>query len=287
VDVSRATQVTDPITFHGEGPYWDPQASRLLLVDMLAGAVVALADGGPERHEYGGIAAVIRRRTASGFVLAVERGFQLLGDDLEPVGEPIRVFDDPAIRMNEGGCDPQGRLYVGTMAYDTTPGAGTLYRLDADRSVTPTLTGVTISNGLQWSADGGTAFYNDTPTRRVSRYAFDAAAGTFGDRTTVVDLEDGAGSPDGMAIDADGGLWIALWGGGAVRRYDPDGTLTETVEVPCTNVTACTFGGDDLRTLYITTSRDGLSEDEVEPEAGSVFAVEPGVRGAQPHPWAG
>lgn len=286
--MSRATQVTDPITFHGEGPYWDPTAGRLLLVDMLAGAVVALGDGGAtERYEYGGIAAVIRRRSAGGFVLAVERGFQLLDDGLQPVGEPIRVFDDPAIRMNEGGCDPQGRLHVGTMAYDTTPGAGTLWRLDADRSVHATLTGVTISNGLQWSADGATAFYNDTPTRRVSRYAFDAETGTFGERTTVVDLEEGVGAPDGMAIDADGGLWIALWGGGAVRRYDQDGTLTEVVELPCTNVTACTFGGDDLRTLYITTSRDGRPEGEVEPEAGSVFAVEPGVRGVQPHPYAG
>jgi sugar lactone lactonase YvrE len=284
--VSRATQVTDPITFHGEGPYWDPEAGRLLLVDMLAGAVVSLGDGGAtQRHEYGGIAAVIRRRTTGGFVLAVERGFQMLDDELQPVGDPIRVFDDPAIRMNEGGCDPQGRLYVGTMAYDVTPGAGTLWRLDQDRSVHPTLTGVTISNGLQWSADGATAFYNDTPTQRVWRYAFDGATGTFGERTTVAEIEEGHGSPDGMAIDADGGLWIALWGGGAVRRYDPDGTLTEVVELPCTNVTACTFGGDDLRTLYITTSRDGLPEPEA--EAGSVFAFEPGVRGAQPHPYAG
>lgn len=282
--MTRATQVTDVCTFHGEGPYWDEDAGRLLLVDMLAGAVVELgADHVPVRHEVGGVAAVIRRRSEGGLVLAVEHGLQRLDDDLRPVGEVRQVIDDPAIRMNEGGCDPQGRLYVGTMAYDVTPGAGTLWRFDADGGVTAALTGVTISNGLQWSADGATAFYNDTPTGRVSRYAFDGATGGFGDRSTVVELEDGAGSPDGMAIDEEGGLWIALWGGSAVRRYDPDGTLTRVVELPCENVTSCTFGGQDRSTLYITTSRDGRPADEVEPGAGAVFALDAGVRGAVQH----
>ncbi len=282
--MSRATRVTDACTFHGEGPYWDEERQRLLLVDMLAGAVVELGpDHEPVRHEVGGVAAVIRRRLEGGFVLAVEHGLQRLDDDLRPVGEERRVLDDPDIRMNEGGCDPQGRLYVGTMAYDVAEGAGTLWRFDADGGVEAALTGVTISNGLQWSADGATAFYNDTPTARVSRYAFDVATGRFGERSTVVDLEDGAGSPDGMAIDEEGGLWIALWGGSAVRRYDQDGALTQVVELPCANVTSCTFGGPDRSTLYITTSRDGRPPGEVEPEAGSVFAFDAGVRGAVQH----
>lgn len=282
--MSRATGVTDVCTFHGEGPFWDEERQRLLLVDMLAGAVVELgADHEPVRHEYGGVAAVIRRRLEGGLVLAVEHGLQRLDDDLQPVGDERRVLDDPAIRMNEGGCDPQGRLYIGTMAYDVTPGAGTLWRFDADGGMSAALAGVTISNGLQWSADGATAFYNDTPTRRVSRYDFDGRSGEFGERSTVVDLEEGAGSPDGMAIDAEGGLWIALWGGSAVRRYDQDGTLTQVVELPCANVTSCTFGGDGLSTLYITTSRDGRPAGEVEPEAGSVFAFDAGVRGAVQH----
>jgi len=285
---SRAERVTDVVAFHGEGPYWDDERGRLLLVDMLEGAVVELgADLRPERHEYGGIAAVVRRRASGGFVLAVEHGFRMLGEDLEPEAEAVAVLDDPAIRMNEGGCDPQGRLYVGTMAYDTTPGAGVLYRLDPDRSVHTVLTEVTISNGLQWSADGATAFYNDTPTDRISRFAFDAVAGAFGERGTVATIEEGAGHPDGMAIDVEGGLWVALWGGSAVRRYDQDGRLTAVVDLPCRNVTACTFGGADRRTLYITTSRDGLPDGEVEAEAGSVFAVEPGVAGAVPYRWAG
>ena len=282
--MTRATQVTDVCTFHGEGPFWDEEAGRLLLVDMLAGAIVELGAGlAPVRHEYGGVAAVIRRRIGGGLVLAVEHGLQRLDDDLRPVGDVRQVLDDSAIRMNEGGCDPQGRLYLGTMAYDVTPGAGTLWRFDADGGLTAALTGVTISNGLQWSADGATAFYNDTRTGRVSRYAFDGSTGEFGERSTVVELEEGAGSPDGMAIDEEGGLWIALWGGSAVRRYDPDGTLTEQVDLPCANVTSCTFGGPDRTTLYITTSRDGRPEGQVEPEAGAVFAHDAGVRGAVQH----
>lgn len=286
--MSRATRVTDRVTYHGEGPYWDREVGRLLLVDMLAGAIVELdADGNASRHEYGGVAAVVRRRTSGGFVLAVEHGIRFLDDDLEPVGDVQTVFEDPAIRMNEGGCDPQGRLYLGTMAYSAAEGAGTLYRIDADRSVHEVLPGVTISNGLQWRADGLVAFYNDTPTHRISQYAFDAESGTFGPRSTVVEVPEDRGNPDGLAIDDEGGLWCALYGGSAVHRYDQDGTLTEVVELPVRDVTSCTFGGPDLSTLFITTSRDGWGDEHAEPEAGSVFALETDVHGAPQPSYAG
>lgn len=285
--MARATQVTDRCTYHGEGPYWDREAGRLLIVDMLAGAIVDVGGEKPVRHEYGGVAAVIRRRTAGGFVLAVEHGYRFLDDDLVPVGEVRTVFDDAGVRMNEGGCDPQGRLYLGTMAYGATEGAGTLYRIDADRSVHEVLHGVTISNGLQWRDDGLVAFYNDTTTYRISRFAFDASAGTLLDRTTLVEIPEEAGNPDGLAIDVEGGLWCALFGGSAVHRYDQDGRLTEVVEVPVRDVTSCTFGGPDLSTLFITTSRDGWGEEHAEPEAGAVFAVETSVRGAAQPSFAG
>ena len=286
--MSVATQVTERCTFHGEGAFWDEDRQRLLLVDMLAGAVLEVGDDRvPVRHEYGGVAAVIRRRAAGGFVLAVERGFRFLDDDLEPVGDGIRVFDDPTVRMNEGGVDPQGRLHVGSMAYDAADGRGTVYRLDADRSVTPVLTGVTISNGLQWSADGGTAFYVDTPTDRVWRFRFDQETGTFHDREPFIDLSDAAGHPDGMAIDEDGGLWVAMYGGWAVRRFDAAGAPVDVVELPTRDVTCPTFGGADRSTLYISTSREGWGDDHAEPEAGAVFAFETDARGAKPHAYAG
>jgi sugar lactone lactonase YvrE len=286
--VTRATQVTERCTYHGEGPYWDREAGRLLLVDMLAGAIVELdAEQRPVRHEYGGVAAVIRRRSTGGLVLADEHGYRFLTDDLSAAGDAVTVFDDPAIRMNEGGCDPQGRLYLGTMAYGATEGAGTMYRIDPDSSVHEVLHGVTISNGLQWRADGQVAFYNDTTTHRISQYAFDAVAGTFGERTTVVDIPERSGNPDGLAIDTEGGLWCALYGGSAVHRYDQDGRLTEVVELPVRDVTSCTFGGPDLSTLFITTSRDGWGEEHAEPQAGAVFAVETSVHGAVQYDFAG
>lgn len=286
--MARAEQVTERCTVHGEGSFWDAEGDRLLFVDMLEGAVMSWRPGGrPERHPVGEVAAVVRRRASGGFVVAVERGFRLLDESLEPVGAPIVAFDDPALRMNEGGVDPQGRLYVGSMAYDAATGAGTVYRLDPDRSVRPVLTGVSISNGLQWLADGDAVYYTDTPTGRIDRMDFEPAGGAFGERRPFAELPEEAGRPDGSAIDVEDGLWTAVWGGHAVRRYDAAGRHTAVVELPVRDVTSCAFGGPDGTTLFITTSRDGWGDEHAEPEAGAVFAVETGVRGAPLHVWAG
>jgi sugar lactone lactonase YvrE len=170
------------------------------------------------------------------------------------------------------------------MAYDETPGAGTLYRLDPDGSVSVTLREVTISNGLQWNRAGDTVFYADTPTGRVDKFDFDPSA-AFSNRRTFTEIS-GGGHPDGMAIDEDDGIWVALWGGSAVHRYDRTGRLELVVDLPVSNVTACAFGGPELQTLFITTSRQGLNEAD-QPEAGAVFRYDAGVRGAPQHPFAG
>lgn len=283
---TQAEQFTDPCTFHGEGPFWDAANDRLLLVDMLAGAVVAVdTEGGTERRKLGGVAAAIRARRGGGYVLAAENQFLLLGSDLTEQTALPPVFTDPQIRFNDGGCDPQGRFYCGTMAYDETPGAGTLYRLDPDRSVSVTLREVTISNGLQWNARGETVFYIDTPTGRVDAFDFDPDSAAFTGRRTFAEIA-GGGSPDGMAIDEDDGIWVALWGGSAVHRYDSAGRLDLVVELPVSQVTACTFGGPDLRTLFITTSRQGVDDGD-QPEAGAVFRYQAGVSGARQHAFAG
>jgi sugar lactone lactonase YvrE len=281
-----AEQFTDPCTFHGEGPFWDSVNNRLLLVDMLAGTVVAVGtDGDTRRHKLATVAAAIRARRGGGYVLATENRFVLLGPDLSEQKVYPPVFTDPLLRMNDGGCDPQGRFYCGTMAYDETPGAGTLYRLDPDGSVQVTLGEVTISNGLQWNRVGDTVFYADTPTGRVDRFDFDAASAAFTDRRIFTEIS-GGGFPDGMAIDEEDGIWVALWGGGAVHRYDSTGRLELVLQLPVSNVTACTFGGPDLRTLFITTSRQGLDIDD-QPDAGAVFRYDAGVRGAPQHAFAG
>jgi sugar lactone lactonase YvrE len=287
LDVSTlAERFTEPCTSHGEGPFWDAANDRLLLVDMLAGAVVEVdGQAHTQRHQLAGVAAALRARRDGGYVLATEDRFMLLGSDLTEQSVLPPVFTDPLIRMNDGGCDPQGRFYIGTMAYDETPGAGTLYRLDPDRSVHVVLSGVTISNGLQWNRAGDTVFYSDTPTGRLDAFDFDPATGAFTGRRTFTEIADG-GLPDGMAIDEEDGLWVALWGGGAVHRYDASGRLDLVVELPVTNVTACTFGGPDLQTLYITTSRQGIADGD-QPDAGAVFRYEAGVRGAVPAAFAG
>ena len=283
---TQAEQFTDPCTFHGEGPFWDAQNNRLLLVDMLAGAVVAVnADGGSERRKVADVAAAIRARRQGGYVLAAENRFVLLRPDLTEERQLPPVFTDPRIRMNDGGCDPQGRFYCGTMAYAETSGAGTLYWLDPDGNVDVVLRNVTISNGLQWNQAGDTVFYADTPTGRVDCFDFDPVSAAFTDRRTFAEIS-GGGYPDGMAIDEEDGIWVALWGGSAVHRYDATGRLDLVVDLPVSNVTACAFGGPERRTLFITTSRQGLDPAD-QPEAGAVFRYEAGVRGAPQHAYAG
>lgn len=286
VRTERAERFTEPVAAHGEGPFWDAPRERLLLVDMLAGDVLAAdATGAVERHHVGPVAAALRPRQAGGFVLAAEDRFLVLDDDLAVVEELAPVFADPSRRFNDGGCDPTGAFLVGTMAYDEAPGRGTLYRLDPDRGVSVVLEGVTISNGVQWTRDGRSALYVDTPTGRIDRFDVEESSGAWSGRRTFAEVA-GPGLPDGLALDEEDGAWVALWGGGAVHRYDPSGRLDRVVELPVSQVTACAFGGPDGRMLFITTSQQGVVQDE-QPEAGAVFAYDAGIAGAPLHPYAG
>ena len=281
----RAEQVTEPVAYHGEGPVWSERWGGLRWVDMLAGDVLSLApDGEITRRHVGSVAAAIRPRRQGGAVIGVERGFALEGADgaLTHLGA---LWTDEGVRMNEGGCDPDGRFYCGSMAYDKRPGAGALYRLDPDRSVRVVLANVTVSNGLEWSPDGSRAYYDDTPTNRIAVFDYDRESGLTGLRP-FAEIPPEAGHPDGLTVDAQGGVWVALFGGGVVRRYTPDGVLDGVVEVAARKVTACTFGGPRLDQLVITTSREGL-EPGIDPLAGSLFLVVTGVVGLPAREFAG
>jgi sugar lactone lactonase YvrE len=280
----RAERVTDSVAYHGEGPVWSHRWGGLRWVDMLAGDVLSLHDDGTiGRRHVGGVAAAVRPRTRGGAVIAVERGFAL--EDADGSLTPLDpVWADESVRMNEGGCDPDGRFWCGSMAYDQRPGGAAVYRLDADRTVHRVLDGVTISNGLEWSPDGGLAYYDDTATHRIDVFHYDADGGLTG-RRPFVQLSDDQ-NPDGLTVDAEGGVWVALYGSGVVHRYTPAGRLDGVVEVAAAQVTACTFGGADLDQLFITTSRENLAPDE-DPPAGSLFRADVGVRGRPVREFAG
>jgi sugar lactone lactonase YvrE len=285
VDV-RAERFSEPVAHHGEGPVWAPEWAGLRFVDMLAGDIVCLDAGGAvlDRMHVGSVAAAFRPRAGGGMVVAVERGFALVDADGEVQTLPA-VWDDPGVRMNDGATDPEGRFYCGSMAYDMTPGAGALYRLDPGGAVGVVLESVTCSNGLAWSPDRGTAYYVDSLTYRIDAFDHDPAAGLTR-RRPLVTVPEEEGLPDGLTVDAEGGIWVAFFGGAAVRRYGPDGTLEEKLDVAVTQVTACTFGGAGLDELYITTSREEVPDGE-QPDAGSVFRATPGVSGLPPAPFAG
>ncbi|HJQ91379.1 MAG TPA: SMP-30/gluconolactonase/LRE family protein [Acidimicrobiia bacterium] len=281
----KAETLTDPICYHAEGPVWSEAWGGLRWVDMLDGDVMSLdSDGSIQRRHIDDIAAIVRPRRGGGAILGIERGFALE----HPDGTITRLGDlwsGGDVRMNEGGCDPDGRFYCGSMAYDKRPGGGSLYRLDPTGEVTVVLAGVTISNGLDWSPDNSVAYYIDTMTFEVSIFDYDTERGLTG-RRTFVEFDPDGGGPDGLVVDSDGGVWVALFGGNAVHRYGADGELDEIIEVEARQVTACTFGGPDLDRLYITTSRENL-EPDADPLAGSLFTAMPGVTGLPVREYAG
>lgn len=280
-NMSSPENVTGPIAFHAEGPVWSPSWGGLRYVDLVAGDLLTLTGAGEvARRHVGKIAAFHRPRAGGGFVVALERGLAICdaeGDELRLLAP---VWEDESIRFNDGAASPAGTLYGGSMAYAGTPGAGTLYRFSPTLMTAEVIdAGVTISNGLAFSPDGRLAYYADTSTRRID--VFDNVDDRLVNRRPLTHVE-GEGRPDGLCVDAEGGVWAAMYGGSAVHRYGPGGAFTGSVTLPVSNVTACTFGGPHLRTLFVTTTRENVPEGE-QPEAGSVFAVDAGVAGLPVH----
>jgi len=268
----------------GEGPRWDARGQRLLWVDIMRGRVHAFTPGkGACRNvDAGRPVGALACATDGAVVLAVAGGFARLD---WPSGQLTMLAtvegDRPQNRMNDGACDPAGRFWAGTMALDEGPRAGALYRLDPDGTVHTMLTDVSISNGIDWTRDGRRMYYVDSPTRRIDVFDFDVRSGAIADRRTFVQLPPEAGFPDGLTVDAEGFVWLALWGGAALHRYDPEGARERTVPLPVTHPTSCAFGGTDLDELYVTSARRPLRADERarQPMAGGLLRVRPGVVG--------
>jgi sugar lactone lactonase YvrE len=270
----------------GEGPIWDAARGDLIWVDIDLGLVHRRSPGrADETIDVGQPVGCAVPRARGGLALGLRDGFALLAAG---GGEPDIVASVEAnlhsTRMNDGACDSRGRFWAGTMSLTGDTRSGALYRLDPDLSVTRVLPGISISNGIGWSPDGSQLYHIDSPRRRVDLYEFDTAAGSIIDRRAVIPIDATLGTPDGLTVDAEGGLWVALWGGGAVLRFSPEGVLDRRLEIPATNVTSCCFGDPDLGTLYITTAARGAAH---EPLAGALFAYRPGVVGLPATPFAG
>ena len=268
----------------GEGPRWDAHGQRLLWVDIMRGRVHAYtpARAGCRSVDVGRPVGALAGAADGGVVLAVAGGFARLDWDSGQIRMLAAIeADRPHSRMNDGACDPGGRFWAGTRALDERPHAGALYRLDRDLTVHTMLTEVTISNGIDWSLDGRRMYYVDSPTRRIDVLDFDASTGAIANRRPFVSVPAEAGIPDGLTVDAHGFVWLALWGGAALHRYDPEGARERVVPLPVTHPTSCAFGGSDLDELYVTSARRPLSADERarQPMAGGLLRVRPGVVG--------
>ncbi len=282
----RAEVALDAHAEVAEGPVWDVKAGQLVWVDIPRGEIHRFdpTEGTDQVTQVGQPVGAVALRERGGLLLAVRDGFAELADgQLRMIAEV--ESDRPENRMNDGKVDPAGRFWAGTMALDSAPGAGALYRLDTNRSVETMLTGLTISNGIDWSPDGTTMYFIDSTQRTVTAYAYDRHTGAISEPRTVIEIPPDDGMPDGMTVDSEGCLWVAIWGGSAVRRYAPDGTQLTRVELPASQVTSCAFGGAHLRDLYITTASVGLSAAERagQPHAGALFCVRTEVGGREPN----
>jgi sugar lactone lactonase YvrE len=292
VDALSATVALDAGAELGEGPVWDARSGRIIWVDI-TGRLVHRFDPASGADTAVGVPATpgiaIPRREGGGLVLAIGHGFGFL-DDAGAFEWIAELPQGPVTaRMNDGNCDSAGRLWAGTAGLNAEPHAGALYRLDPDRAVTRVLEGITESNGIDWSPDDRLMYYVDTMERRIDAFDFDPDSGAIANRRPFAAIDEGEALPDGLTVDAEGNVWLALWGGAGLRRYAPDGALTATVSVPTPNPTCPAFGGPDLDRLFITSAREGLSAEQLahDPHAGALFVCEPGVTGRPPHLFAG
>ena len=276
----------------GEAPHWDERTQTLLFVDLTAGAVFRYDQSGVKLGSFcvgQEVGAVVPRR-GGGLVLAVRDGVAVASETGEgfELTAPVER-DTPGNRMNDAKCDPTGRLLAGTTAFDFSPHSAALYRVEPDWSFGQIVRDVTQSNGIAWSSGGSRMYFIDSATQGVDVFDYDVGTGSAGNRRRLVAIERAQGIPDGMTADNRGNLWVACFGGAAVRCYSPAGVQLDEVLFPVTQVTSCTFGGPDLADLYVTSAAYRLSTDQLrtEPHAGATFVCRPGAVGRPASSFAG
>lgn len=278
----------------GEGPVWDGHHKCIFWIDISECLICwFFPDSGKLKTcKLESMIGSIALRASGGLIVASQNGFSFVNPDTgtssfisNPEGQLLNN------RFNDGKCDPSGRFWAGTMSMTGESKAGSLYRLNKDHSVTLMLTGVSCSNGLAWSNDHKVFYFIDTPTRVVVAFDYDAVTGSITNKRNVYIFAKEEGVPDGMTIDAEGMLWVALWNGWKVVRINPDtGENVFNIHLPASRITSCTFGGETLEDLYITSARTGLNEDDLQkqPLAGSLFVIKnSGFKGVAGTPFKG
>lgn len=275
----------------GEGAWWDGERGRLLFVDIKQGRQYSWseADGPRREREFDGQVGFAIPRRDGGLVAGVDRRLELIEPDGTRRTLATVEEDRPGNRFNDAKCDPAGRLWAGTMSLEREPGAAALYRLEPGGRPEPAVADLTISNGLGWSPDARTMYLIDSTTQAIDAFDFDLAAGTLGRRRRFAEVDPEDGLPDGLAVDATGGVWVALFGGGEVRRFDPRGSLDRRVTLPTSNCTCPGFGGGGLRDLFVTTARHRLDPERLaaQPLAGAVLRTRSLVPGLPLTPFGG
>jgi sugar lactone lactonase YvrE len=254
-----------------EGPRWDAAAGRLLWVDIEGCALHVLENGADRAIAFESMVSAAAPATGGAVLVGLADRLALVDLADESAHTLARLPHGPEVRANDGACDSAGRFWIGTMGLDETPHAGALYRYDT--GLQRVLDGVTLSNGIGWTRDDTRMYYIDSATQRIDVFDFEQASGRVHDRRPFVSIDRSDGIPDGLTVDDDGGVWVALWGGSCVRRYDERGRLDSVLDVPGRNVTSCCFGGDDGRSLFVTTAAPD----------GNVYVTQPGVSGPPAH----
>jgi sugar lactone lactonase YvrE len=280
----------------GEGPSWDARTGILYWVDIKGGRIYAHKPGNESDDIVAstkGVSSVVPR-AGGGFALTSRHGFYSLDlktGRIEPLTEEVEI-DLESNKFNDGKCDPAGRYWAGTMDQTEKSPSGSLYLLEKGSKLKKVLSNITVSNGLGWSPDHKTMYYIDSPTKKVRSFDYSLPTGEISNQQVAVDFVRSGqiGDPDGMAVDNEGMIWVAHWGGGRVTRWNPSkGVLLDTLQIPADQVTSVCFAGENLDELYITTARDGLDEKTLasKPLAGSLFVSNVGVRGLPTYPFEG
>ncbi|MFT4015577.1 MAG: SMP-30/gluconolactonase/LRE family protein [Agriterribacter sp.] len=278
----------DAKAFLGEGAIWHPLEHALYWVNI-EGKTLHIYDPATKElktFNMGERIGTVVFDKHGNTIAALQNGIHTIDiqtGELSLIANPLPHKD---IRFNDGKCDPEGRFWVGSMHINQVEGAGSLYRMDHDLGIHKILDGITVSNGIVWSLDKKLMYYIDSPLKRVDVFDYENATGNVRNRRIAFTIPEGLGSPDGMTIDNEGYLWIAVWGGSCVGKFDPlTGEMKLKIIVPAPHVTSCAFGGNDMDTLYITTARENLTEDELRkyPLSGSVFSAKPNSKGIPAH----